>query len=63
MRAKRPMEAIVVKAQGLAYDPQTRDWTKLIVIELRNRQEAIRWMTFQRDWMKDLRIVETDKED
>ena len=48
----------MVKASGLAYDQETRDWTKLVVVEFRNRMEAIRWMNFQRDWMKNLQIVD-----
>jgi hypothetical protein len=52
-------EKDMIKASGLAYDQTTRDWTKLVVVELRDRMEAIRWMNFNRDWMKDLKIIET----
>lgn len=50
----------MVKAQGLGYDPTTRDWTQPVVVELRNRMEAIRWMNFQRDWLKQLHIIEEE---
>lgn len=60
MRQEAEMTEIV-KAQGLAYDPVTRDWTELVIVEFRNRTEAIRWMNFQRDWMKQLRILENDQ--
>ena len=45
-----------VKASGLAYDQTTRDWTKKVVVEFKDRMEAIRWMNFNRDWMKCLKI-------
>lgn len=48
----------MIKASGLAYDPSTNDWTKVVVYEARNRMEAIRWMNFNRDWFKNLKIVE-----
>ena len=48
----------MIKASGLAYSQVTRDWTELVVVEFRNRMEAIRWMNFNRDWMKNLKIVE-----
>jgi hypothetical protein len=48
----------MVKAQGKAYNAQTRDWTEVVVYEARSRQEALRWMEFNRDWMKDLKIVD-----
>ncbi len=41
---------------GLAYDPATRDWTLPVRYDARDRMEAIRWVRFQRDWLKDLRI-------
>ena len=47
-----------VKAQGLAYSQVTRDWTEVVVYEARDRMEAIRWMNFNRDWMKDLKIID-----
>lgn len=46
----------MVKASGLAYSQQTRDWTEKVVVEFKDRMEAIRWMNFQRDWMKNLKI-------
>ena len=49
-------------ASGLAYDPATRDWTKRVTYTARDRQEAIRWINFNRDWMKDLRIEENAAE-
>ena len=47
----------MVRAEGYAYDPQTRDWTERVVVEFRNRMEAVRWINFQRDWLKRLRIL------
>lgn len=49
---------MTVKAQGLAYDPETRDWTKPVIYEARDRMDAIRWMNFNREWFKDLHIIE-----
>ena len=46
----------MVKATGLAYDQQTKDWTELVEYIAKDRMEAIRWVRFNRDWMKDLRI-------
>ena len=45
-----------VVAEGLAYDPKTRDWTERVEYVARDRMEAIRWINFNRDWMKSLRI-------
>ena len=45
-------------ATGLAYDPATRDWTMPVRFEARSRMEAIRWMNFNRDWMKELRLAD-----
>ena len=47
-----------VTVKGLAYDPATRDWTKPVEYVARDRMEAVRWMNFNRDWMKGLHIVE-----
>lgn len=47
----------MITVQGLAYDQATRDWTKPVTYEARDYMEAIRWMNFNRDWMKDLHIV------
>ena len=48
----------MVKAEGYAYDPKTRDWTERVVYEARDRMEAVRWINFQRGWFKNLRILE-----
>ena len=54
-----PMEKqMQIIAVGLAYDPATRDWTKRVEYIAKDRMEAIRWMAFNRDWMKDLHIEE-----
>lgn len=45
-------------AEGYAYDAATRDWTKRVEYRARDRMEATRWMNFNRDWFKRLRIVE-----
>jgi hypothetical protein len=45
-------------AFGFAFDPLTRDWTKRVEYNARNKMEAIRWCNFQRNWMKDLQVVE-----
>jgi hypothetical protein len=47
-----------VKAEGFAYDPATRDWTKRVEITLRNRTEALNWIEFNRNWMKNLRVID-----
>jgi hypothetical protein len=46
-----------VIAEGFAYDPQTRDWTQRVTYEARNRMEALNWIKFNKDWMKNLRIL------
>lgn len=51
-------EKAKVVAEGLAYDPKTRDWTKRVEYVAQDRQEAIRWINFNRNWMKELRIVD-----
>jgi hypothetical protein len=48
----------LVIARGLAYDGTTRDWTQKVEFVGRNRQEALDWIKFNRDWFKDLHIVE-----
>ena len=45
-------------AIGFAYDPATREWTKRVQYEARTRMEAIRWMNFNKDWMKNLHILD-----
>lgn len=47
----------MVTVEGYAYSTQTRDWTERVEYIARGRMEAIRWMNFNRDWMKHLRIV------
>ena len=46
----------MVKASGLFYSQITRDWTEKHVVEFKDRMEAIRWMNFNRDWAKCLKI-------
>jgi hypothetical protein len=48
----------MVNAEGFAYNRETKDWTERAEYVARNRIEAIRWINFNRDWMKNLRIVE-----
>jgi hypothetical protein len=57
-RRKQMNTTTEVKVEGFEYDPATRDWTKRVEFVARNRMEAIRWMNFQKDWMKGLKIVE-----
>lgn len=47
-----------ITAVGYSYDPNTNDWTEKITYIARDRMEAIRWMNFNRDWMKNLHIEE-----
>jgi hypothetical protein len=49
---------MTVIAEGYAYNPMTRDWTQRVEYVARDRMEAIRWMRFNQDWMKGLRIIE-----
>lgn len=49
---------MAVKVEGFTYDPKTRDWTLRVEYIAQSRMEAIRWMNFNRDWMKGLRIIE-----
>jgi hypothetical protein len=51
-----------VKAIGLAFDAATRDWTKPVEYIARNRMEAINWMHFNKNYMKDLKIVENNSD-
>jgi len=46
----------MVKAVGKAFDPVTREWTKPVTYEASNRMDAIRWINFNRDWIKGLKI-------
>lgn len=48
----------MVKVQGKAYDPATADWTKVVEYDARDREEAANWIKMNRDWFKDLQIVE-----
>ena len=50
---------MTVTATGFAFDPDTREWTKPVTYEARDQMEAQRWITFNRDWFKNLHI-ETD---
>lgn len=52
------MNTSPVIAEGLAYDPTTRDWTDRVQYAARDRMEAIRWINFNRNWLKSLHIVE-----
>jgi hypothetical protein len=45
-----------IVATGFAYDAKTRDWTKPVSYEARDRMEAIRWINMNRDWFKNCRI-------
>lgn len=47
-----------VIVEGYAFNQETRDWTERVEYIAQSRIEAIRWMNFNRDWMKHLRIVE-----
>ncbi len=50
-----------ITVTGKAYSQETRDWTEVATYEARDLQDARNWMKFNRDWMKDLKIVdETD---
>jgi hypothetical protein len=48
----------MIKAEGYAYNAQTRDWTDRVEYEARDRMEAIRWINFNKNWLKSLRIVD-----
>lgn len=48
----------MIKATGLAYNPETRKWDKPVEYIASNRMEAIRWISFQREWLKDLKIID-----
>lgn len=48
---------IIVQAQ--AYDETTCDWTKPVEWRgARDEYEARDWIRFNKDWMKDFRIIE-----
>lgn len=49
---------MTVIVTGKAYSQQTGDWTEEVRYEARDRMEAVRWMRFNQDWMKDLKIVD-----
>jgi hypothetical protein len=51
---------MTIKAEGYAYNAQTRDWTERVEYVARDRIEAQRWVNFNRDWMKRLSIIESD---
>ncbi len=52
------MTTTTVIATGKTFDPATRAWTLPVEYIARDRIDALRWINFNRDWMKDLRIVE-----
>lgn len=47
-------ESVTITA--LAFDPETREWTKPVTYHARNRMEAIRWRQFNNEWMTQFRI-------
>ena len=49
---------VTYQAFGFAYDQKTRDWTRRIEYNARNKMEAIRWCNMNRDWFKNLQVVE-----
>lgn len=51
----------IIKAIGFAYDPVTNAWTKRVEYNARDKMEAIHWCNFNRDWMKNLQIVEINQ--
>lgn len=51
-----PNQDDTVIITALAFDPETRDWTKPVEYTARNRMEAIRWGNFNRDWVKNIQI-------
>jgi len=52
---------MTVKVEGYAFSAETRDWTERVEYKARDRMEAIRWMNFNKNWMKHLRIVEVSE--
>jgi hypothetical protein len=46
----------IVTATGLGWSATDRDWTELVTYYARNHMEAVNWVRFNRDWLKDLRI-------
>lgn len=50
-----------VTITALAFDPETRDWTKPVSYEARNKMEAIRWQNFNKDWMKSFHIEDSPR--
>lgn len=48
----------MIIAEGFTLDPATRTWTLRVTYEARTRQEALNWINFNRNWMKNLRIVD-----
>ena len=48
----------IVTAEGKAFDAATGDWTHLITTKHVDLTRALDWIKFNRDWMKELRIVE-----
>jgi hypothetical protein len=42
---------------ALAWDENTRDWTKPVTYRARTKDEARNWVAFQRDYMKGFKII------
>lgn len=48
----------MTKAKGKAYDPKTNAWTAPVEYEAKDHMDAVRWCRFNKDWFKDLIIIE-----
>lgn len=46
----------MIKVTAKSWNLATRDWDALVEYMARDRMEAIRWIGFNRDWMKDFTI-------
>jgi hypothetical protein len=53
---------MAIYAEGYAYNERDRDWTTRVEYVARDRMEAIRWINFQKDWMKRLKIISGPQE-
>jgi proline racemase len=49
---------MTVRAVGFAFDPETREWTKRVEYNARDRMEAIRWINCSQDYLRDAHIEE-----
>jgi hypothetical protein len=56
----KSITATKIVAVGFGYDPKTHDWTKPITYDARDRMEAIRWINFNRNWLKNCRIESSE---